>query len=75
MHVQSDGVSVPEDNSDYAYEPRPPCECGNPDASWHGPENGHRTYACDECYNWPRSGARNPWRGCGPDPRPPKHSR
>jgi hypothetical protein len=47
----------------------PPCACGNPDASWKGDIYGRREYQCDECYNYSRSGAANPWLGCGEDLR------
>lgn len=27
-----------------------PCDCGSPDAYWHGPEEGLRRYCCDPCW-------------------------
>lgn len=27
----------------------PPCECGSPDAHWHGDRRGLRVYMCDKC--------------------------
>lgn len=27
-----------------------PCDCGNPQASWHGLRNGHRVYCCAACW-------------------------
>ena len=27
-----------------------PCQCGNPDASWHGKKHGYRSYSCQECW-------------------------
>ena len=35
-------------------EPPPPipCECGNPEASWHGDKLGYRTYCCSECWQY-----------------------
>ncbi len=27
----------------------PPCECGCPDACWHGEPDGGRIYCCDSC--------------------------
>lgn len=27
-----------------------PCHCGDPDACWHGPEDGLREYMCDSCW-------------------------
>lgn len=29
---------------------RPPCDCGEANACWHGPRNGHRQYMCDKCW-------------------------
>ena len=29
---------------------RPPCDCGNPHASWHGDRCGLRSYMCDKCW-------------------------
>jgi len=48
---------------------KPPCDCGNPEASWHGDPYGRREYCCDKCLEKRNSGAPNPWRGCGPDLR------
>lgn len=28
----------------------PPCDCGNPKASWHGDKHGRRKYCCDKCW-------------------------
>jgi hypothetical protein len=28
---------------------KPPCDCGNPNASWRGDKEGKREYMCDEC--------------------------
>lgn len=28
---------------------KPPCDCGNPEASWHGDPYGRRKYCCDKC--------------------------
>jgi len=28
-----------------------PCQCGNPDAGWHGDPTGRREYLCDECWD------------------------
>ena len=29
---------------------KPPCDCGNPDASWRGDPYGLRTYQCEKCH-------------------------
>lgn len=29
---------------------KPPCDCGNPEASWHGDHCGRREYWCDACW-------------------------
>ncbi len=29
---------------------KPPCDCGNENASWHGNEHGRREYCCDKCW-------------------------
>jgi len=33
-----------------------PCECGNPDAEWHGDKRGYRAYCCIECWQDDPSG-------------------
>lgn len=32
------------------HTPGPPCECGNPEASWHGDRNGLRERMCETCW-------------------------
>lgn len=27
------------------------CDCGNPDATWHGDPYGARTFCCDDCWD------------------------
>ncbi len=29
---------------------KPPCDCGNENASWHGDHCGRREYCCDKCF-------------------------
>lgn len=29
---------------------KPPCDCGNENASWHGDHCGRREYCCDKCW-------------------------
>ena len=29
---------------------RPPCDCGNPNAHWHGDRTGQREYMCAQCW-------------------------
>ena len=29
---------------------RPPCDCGNPNAYWHGDRTGQREYMCAQCW-------------------------
>lgn len=40
---------------------RPPCDCGNADADWHGDRNGLREYMCAKC--WRKKQAARQWRG------------
>jgi hypothetical protein len=28
----------------------PSCDCGNPDAYWHGDAHGLRMFVCDQCW-------------------------
>ena len=49
---------------------RPPCDCGNPNADWHGDRTGQREYMCVQCWQDKQSASRaaakpsgHQWRG------------
>jgi len=50
--TQKNNMNATETRSELDFSPySPPCDCGNPNASWHGDRYGRREFSCSKCYD------------------------